>query len=386
MTLQWDLPSPHSPPKPTTPRLKVTERPRPAGNPVPAAENFRSIAPLRRTTTILFSVGLLAIIGAGIEYLWLSRRPVIAQATTQPESHAAIRTGFSASRDGPAWKLTWDRSAVDAIKPTGAILAIQDGASQQDIPLTMADLASGTIYYSPKTGELAFWLQLQRDGIRLAEERVRVLDGIKPVSNQVDSQPAYPQPALVKINQPQSPISPVDELSKAQPKSAPARLFVPPRSRVSATQSSPILADAEPITTLAIPLSPPAQVSSQFTTATPPPPPANAGVEPQVAPVPAPTSAPAASTSPQFDYVAPRPTRQVQPQLPPGLGPGPAQVAVKVSINAKGKVTKIDLINSSANPLLMIEASKAAGLWEFQPARLNGQPVASEMNVIFRFQ
>jgi TonB family protein len=76
----------------------------------------------------------------------------------------------------------------------------------------------------------------------------------------------------------------------------------------------------------------------------------------------------------------------VQPQLPPGLGPGPAQVAVKVSINAKGKVTKIDLINSSANPLLMIEASKAAGLWEFQPARLNGQPVASEMNVIFRFQ
>jgi TonB family protein len=88
----------------------------------------------------------------------------------------------------------------------------------------------------------------------------------------------------------------------------------------------------------------------------------------------------------QANYTAPHPIKQVQPRWPPNVTPGPAQVQVRVSINAKGRVNKIALVGSTPSSPLMIEISKAASLWEFEPARVNGQPVPSEMSLIFRFR
>jgi TonB family protein len=85
--------------------------------------------------------------------------------------------------------------------------------------------------------------------------------------------------------------------------------------------------------------------------------------------------------------VGPKPTKQVQPRVPPGnVGVGLAQIQVRLAINTKGKVTKVTLLGTTPDPVLMVEVNKAASGWEFEPARLNGQPVPSEMNLIFHFR
>jgi hypothetical protein len=362
---------------------RIAAPPPPAVTPVP-----------RRRGAVVPTLGLLSIAAVAGAYLWVSQRPNVARGSTLPETQAVSRTGFSANRDGSAWKLTWDSAAVEAMKPTGAVLSIQDGAGQQDIPLTTADLSSGTIYYSPKSGELAFRLQLQRDGVGLVEERVRVLDGIKPASTvplsvqTPDVRASRPVGDVFRPNPAPPPPAADEETNRLPQRRTPARAFVPP-GRGAVPQSSPVLAEGEPITTLAIPAPGPSQFNATFTAAPAPPPPApvkESAPEPQAAQnVPPPTTIPATPAPQQSTYIAPRPIRQVQPRWPSGVTPGPAEVQVRVSINEKGKVTKIGLVGSTPSSPVMIEASKAAGLWEFEPARFHGQAVASEMTLIFRF-
>ena len=122
---------------------------------------------------------------------WISQRYASAIGVSRLESQTPTRTGFSAIRDGAGWKLTWDSAAVEALEPTGATLSIQDGAGEQDIPFTAADLSSGTVYYTPESGDLAFRFEVRRDGATVAEERVRVVEGIKQVAV---SSPANPIP------------------------------------------------------------------------------------------------------------------------------------------------------------------------------------------------
>jgi outer membrane biosynthesis protein TonB len=59
-------------------------------------------------------------------------------------------------------------------------------------------------------------------------------------------------------------------------------------------------------------------------------------------------------------------------------------VEVKVFIDASGKVTKTEPL-THANPVLITASRSAATLWTFQPARKNGQNVASEMVLRFKF-
>jgi hypothetical protein len=60
------------------------------------------------------------------------------------------------------------------------------------------------------------------------------------------------------------------------------------------------------------------------------------------------------------------------------------QVQVLVAIDAKGKVVKVTPVGPIADVRLVAAATKSAQFWEFEPARLNGQAIASEMTLIFR--
>jgi hypothetical protein len=346
----------------------------------------RAIAAKTRKVAVLSAFVLVALIIMGGVYRWTGQRRTPAPDSRAP-SPAISRTGFAANRDGTGWKLTWDSAAVEAMKPTGALLSIQDGAGQQDIALTMADLSSGTIYYTPKSGELAFRLQVLRDGTPLAEERVRVLEGIKPGAKPPDQFQRSSAPGAVGV-QPGAVLTTPDsqeELSDAaaaggESRNATARKFVAPDT-VARADSEPILAAAGPITTLAIPL-PPA-LNGAFRT---PPAPAQATPAPSPAITP-PTASPAPTPiSAKAEYIAPKPAKQVQPQAPPGLiGKGAIQVSVLVAIDAKGRVTKVTPKDSAQDFRVVGAATRAAAFWQFEPARLNGKAVASEMTLIFRF-
>jgi len=150
---------------------------------------------------------------------WTSQRYASAHGVSRLETQTPVRTGFSANRDGAQWKLTWDSAAVEALKPTGATLSIQDGAAKQDIPLTTADLFSGTVYYTPKSGDLVFRFEVRRGLATVAEGRVRLVEGIKqaPVSS-----PANPfretAPALDEVERKRGESAPI--LTEAAPRGA----------------------------------------------------------------------------------------------------------------------------------------------------------------------
>jgi TonB family protein len=372
------------PPKPSAESAPTEPSPQPApelpeGNPAaaigPPAAPAAPMPAAKRTPespesghrwpniTAVYWAAALILIALVAGLYWISQRYASAIGASRLELPPPAHTGFSANRDGSAWKLTWDSAAVEALKPTGATLSIQDGGSQQDIPLAAADLSSGAIYYTPKSGELAFRFEVRRDGATLAEERVRVVEGVKQGASSAAS-PA-PQTASVVVSAPNGG-------SGGGSNSAGARAFSPPKSGAPSAAAAPILSEAGPIATTPVPQPP---VSTVFKA--PPPPPSPAPIQPQPAP-------PAASKKP--DYVAPKALRRVEPQVqfvPRGYGT--IQVAVLVAIDPKGRVTKVTPVGPIADVRLVAAATKAAQFWEFEPARLNGQAISSEMTLIFRF-
>jgi hypothetical protein len=122
---------------------------------------------------------LVAAIGLG-GYLYFSSpqqpRVIVSETPVAPPTTARVHTGFAAAREGPVWRLTWDRAAVAALSPTGAVLSIRDGGKEQQLGLTPSDLSSGTILYTPQTNDLLFSLNIVMTGGQIAEEHVRVLE------------------------------------------------------------------------------------------------------------------------------------------------------------------------------------------------------------------
>jgi hypothetical protein len=141
----------------------------PAVNPPLTAAKRRGLT--WRARFLLY--GLTAIAGLGCGYHWsLSKHQPPAAAPIVATAPAHLQ--FSAKHEGPVWKLSWDPASIDALKPVGAILSIEDGGYQQQIPLTPGDLATGMLFYTPESSDLTFRLRIDRGGAHV-EEHVRVL-------------------------------------------------------------------------------------------------------------------------------------------------------------------------------------------------------------------
>ena len=126
-----------------------------------------------------------------------------------------LHMGFSAARENGLWKLSWDRGTMEVLKPSGALLDIKDGANQQQIHLTPSDLFSGTIFYTSRSGELSFSLQLEVPNATPMEEHVRILEG----------PPADPETAATN---PPVPVKPAARAPNARVPQGPPSLEEPP--------------------------------------------------------------------------------------------------------------------------------------------------------------
>jgi protein TonB len=58
---------------------------------------------------------------------------------------------------------------------------------------------------------------------------------------------------------------------------------------------------------------------------------------------------------------------------------------LRVSIDERGRVSGVSLIKSSGHSLLDERARTAVQRWTFRPARQNGRPVATRVDVPVRF-
>lgn len=89
-------------------------------------------------------------------------------------------------------------------------------------------------------------------------------------------------------------------------------------------------------------------------------------------------------------YIAPRPLRQVMPNvkaLPAGLGDTSGDVKVLVKVNESGRVIDAKIVEGSktVNSLVRNAAILAAKQWTFEPASLRGRKIASDHTILFQF-
>jgi protein TonB len=348
---------------------------------------------------VAFALGVTAIVAIGGAYQWMNERRMSAGSNFQAEPPKTSLPHFSASRDGSGWKLTWDAAVVEAMQPTAGILSIQDGTAQQEIPLTRADLSSGTIYYSPTTAELAFGIQFLKDGIVLAAQRIRVLGEIKALNKPPDQfertrpgeQDRLPEPTSPQV--PHSggnfvPTTPPPSAAEPVVKNAVVRTFSPPISREPSKELAVISTTAAPLEVAAAPAVPMVELEATFA-----PPPTPSPSMPALTPAPATseasTPAPLPTSSPtlppvQSTPIGPKLIKQFQPTGSDIVGMH-GSVELRVAISAKGKVTSVTPVGGIRNFQLTTAAIKAVEFWEFEPAKLHGKAVPSEINLIVHF-
>ncbi|HEV3330008.1 MAG TPA: energy transducer TonB [Bryobacteraceae bacterium] len=342
----------------------------------PVAEQ-PSIWHRERTPWFIGGGVLLATIALG-GYLHFSSQPqprlALGEASVPIPATSAVRTGFSAVREGPLWKLTWDRAAVAALNPTGGVLVIRDGGNkEQQLGLTAADLSSGTFFYTPQTNDLLFSLNIVMPGNQVAEEHVRVLQG--PPGTEPLPVAGSAEPVKVVIR---------DRVRTLRP-------FTPaPNGTLDSSSSKNAAADIPPPPSLAASAGSPANSTIPIISAP------MAGVPvlrenravSASAVTPSPLSALSTPAAPAPVTEGPKALRQVSPKVigPIQSGAG-SQVQVRVQIDAEGKVTKVTPITSGAfvDFRLTQAATTAAKSWVFEPARTNGHPVPSEMILDFHF-
>ena len=329
-------------------------------------------------------IGLVIVAGAtGANFWFATNRSEPAPLLMGTPSTESIRTRFAANPEGSMWKLTWNRDAIAALHASGAVLSIRDGANEQRVSLTEADLSTGTVFYTPQTGSLLFSLMLLTPGSSPVEEHVRVLEAVRPATK-----PAEPAVQIQFDHQKLRTLRPFSDTSRpaGQPsdrKTAALEIAAPPvlpaasGAALNASIQLPMQVPAAPPIREAAPVSAPLpQAPAPVPVSSPIPqtPAVAAAQTPE--PVPANTS-----------YVGPKPIRQMSVSLPPN-SPGNTSMTVqlRVEIDAGGKVSRVTPTGRNAgNFKLMDAAIRAAKFWVFEPARENGHAVPSEIVLNFHF-
>jgi len=148
-----------------------------------------------------FVISAAGMVGYNAYEAMLKNRAAAAEAaaTAAQASVPPLRMGFSAAHENGLWKLSWDRGTMDVLKPSGAVLDIKDGANQQQIHLTPSDLSSGTIFYTSRSGDLSFSLQLEGAGSTPLEEHVRILEGPPAAPETAATNPTAPAKPAARV-------------------------------------------------------------------------------------------------------------------------------------------------------------------------------------------
>lgn len=311
--------------------------------------------------------------------------------------------------------LRWDRNAPAINRAQRAVLNIHDGIYIRPYQLDLDQLRTGSVYYTPLSGDVQFRLEVYDEANRASVESIRVLSatalpppaailpglsaadlaGLPPSGRETARPPARPRPATEP-----APVSTADRSSADRtaylqftPRPEPAKpvtLDAPPpdlvqdRARV-ALAAAPGIPGLHPSVTVTAPARAAQSAAPAPSPAAPQPQSAAPGIPP-AASQPAPSAAPVRLSS----YVGPAPLKQVQPTVPQsvrGMLKSEVELSVRVYIDQEGKVTRAELVGQRG-PLsgFVTEAAlNAARRWRFRPAWNSGRYVSSDMLLNFRF-
>ncbi len=369
---------------------------------------------------VILGVAVLALLGIGGVAIWNFSRG--GAPATQPETASL---DLRVERSGGQLLLSWNRSLPLLQTAQRAILSISDGDHHEDVEMDLGQLRTGSIVYSPITGDVSFRLEITdlKNG-KSVSESVRVLGGRPsptgppaeaagakaegqtsaeaPKSERQAPKTMAPIPSRDHTESLAARLSPVEPI----PAAGPAVAELPTRALpvVAAHPSPPPTPEAggaaPPASTATQPQPRPIEpASSQASTAPSAPPTPQAA-----APSPAPQQVKPAAEADQAAVQAqaagrqpesvPRVGGQVQearlirrrePIYPPLARQARIQGVVRLEavIGPDGRVEKVQAI--SGPPLLRQAAIDAVKDWVYEPSRLNGRPVRVTTQIEINF-
>jgi protein TonB len=295
--------------------------------------------------------------------------------------------------------LSWNRDA-DAIRNASkATLQITDGDQHENVELDLAQLANGSIVYSPSGTDISFKMEVvDKSQKTTASESVRMLR-TRPSPMQEQADAAAKAAAANGANKPgttatPSPTTPDSTdpaaTEPAKPAPAPLKTFrtesLSQRLRPAAATDLPDAPTVSAGDRSAAPSSIPGV--SVSTTAPAPFVPAPAP------PAPAATAPPAASSTASTTDSKPKSGGQIQqavliyrkdaeyPKIAKQTG-AKGTVTLTATIAKDGSIKAVKVV--AGHPMLVAAAAEAVKQWRYRPTLLNGQPVESETQVLVNF-
>jgi protein TonB len=280
--------------------------------------------------------------------------------------------------------LTWNKNSAVIANASHGVLSINDGDQHENFDMDAKDLTTGSIVYTPKTGDVSFILEVTgKNQSKTATESVRSLrtrpspmpDG-KSAANTTAAKasPAQPAPAGATANAEPVSTTPAEVTpatqAKATPKAFNADSLKDRLRPASPTEIADAGLGAAPASPAGVNVN--ANLSVPFANAPAP-----------VAPAPAPAvKKPSTSggkvASAQLLY-------HKDPEYPTAARQMNAhgQVVLDATIGTDGKVIAVKVI--SGHPLLVQAAKAAVMQWRYRPTLLDGQPVENTTQITLTF-
>lgn len=262
-------------------------------------------------------------------------------------------------------RLSWDTRSRLLRGADGAVVWIADGPEESKLELTAAQLRSGSIEYKPTNPNVNFRMQV----------------GQFMESLNVDAMLSTPPPQVAEAKPPVvEPEQAVERrpARKTTNSSASVRRMEPPAERVR-PRPSPAPSDIPAPPQIALPTG---------RLERPNLPSRNTEMPRVSATLEKPGSSPFKKMFGWMapgrgkNYVPPKPIRQFRPNI---NSKEPISIAVRVEIDPKGIVRDADLLTKGLDDRLGRAAVEAAKRWQFEPARQDNKPVASNLIVRFRY-
>ncbi|MDQ6675896.1 MAG: energy transducer TonB [Acidobacteriota bacterium] len=283
-----------------------------------------------------------------------------------------VPPGLRVVREGGSMRVIWDRS-MGLDRTSTAKLTIQDGESVREMPLNGAQVASGSVLYTPNSKDVLFRMEVQTDNLPVQSELLRVVSAREPETRapfptaktgsrvSIHPLPAVPPHKAEKTAAVSSPM-PSGKLPGLR------QQFLPPENPL---RGGPGKEEREPVE-LEVP-------------------PAGVAQHPLAPALPEPPQPIARHISqPPSVFKPPTPVRKVIPAAD-GLGwkvNYPVDVSIQVTVDASGRVVAArQAPNETPGAASLVSAGlRAAREWSFEPGTRDGKPISSEHIIVFHFR
>jgi protein TonB len=285
--------------------------------------------------------------------------------------------------------LTWNRDS-DAIRNASkGVLQITDGDQHENVEMDLAQLANGSIVYSPSGTDISFKMEVvDKSQKKTTSESVRMLrTHPSPLQEQNDAatKAAAATPGTKPPAGAATPAATTPAPSSEQAAEPPAK----PATPLKTFRSESLSQRLRPAAPTDMPDAPTVNAGGGPSTSAIPGVAIGAAVGAPAAPVPAAPSTVSSSTE-----AKPKSGGQIQnavliyrkdaeyPKIAKQTG-AKGTVTLNATIGTDGTIKKVKVV--SGHPMLTNAAIDAVKQWRYRPTLLNGQPVETETQVLINF-